>query len=102
MFLRSAASNLQATGSHSPIQLHLRPAPLAFQLRRSFARRVSATTGCLHAQLEYTSSTVALSTLKASARIPQTLTEKIVQRHCLGLPKEQSVKPPRLCYPVSL
>lgn len=43
-------------------------------------------------QLEDSSAATILSSLKSPASIPQTLTEKIVQRYSLGLPKDKYVK----------
>ena len=45
-----------------------------------------------HSQLEDSSSSAILSSLKTSPRIPQTLTEKIVQKYAVGLPKDKLVK----------
>ena len=45
-----------------------------------------------HAQREDPSSMAFLTSLKSSPQIPQTLTEKIVQRHSVGLPKGKYVK----------
>lgn len=45
-----------------------------------------------HSQLEDPSSATILSSLKTSPPVPQTLTEKIVQRYSVGLPKGKKVK----------
>jgi homoaconitate hydratase len=45
-----------------------------------------------HAQTEDSSSSTILSSLKATPRVAQTLTEKIVQRYSLGLGKDKFVK----------
>ncbi|PBP27485.1 homoaconitase [Diplocarpon rosae] len=45
-----------------------------------------------HAQITDPSSSAILSTPKSSSRVPQTLTEKIVQRYSLGLPDGKVVK----------
>jgi len=45
-----------------------------------------------HTQLEDPSSAAVLSLLKTSRKIPQTLTEKIVQRHTVSLPKGNLVR----------
>ncbi|KAL9602852.1 MAG: hypothetical protein Q9219_001547 [cf. Caloplaca sp. 3 TL-2023] len=57
------------------------PVPLASQPSNVF-----------HAQLEDQSAAAVLSSLKRSPSTPQTLTEKIVQRHSVGLPKDKLVK----------
>ena len=43
-------------------------------------------------QIKDTSSAAILSSLQASSRVPQTMTEKIVQRHSLDLAKDQYVR----------
>ncbi|KAL8866170.1 MAG: hypothetical protein Q9174_006458, partial [Haloplaca sp. 1 TL-2023] len=45
-----------------------------------------------HSQLEDPSSAAILSSLKTTPPIPQTLTEKIVQQHSVGLPKDKRVR----------
>ena len=45
-----------------------------------------------HTQLEDTSSSAILSSLKTAPRVPQTLTEKIVQKYAVGLPRDKVVK----------
>ena len=45
-----------------------------------------------HSQLEDPSSAATLHTLKTSPKLPQTLTEKIVQRYSVGLPADKLVK----------
>lgn len=45
-----------------------------------------------HALPESKSSAAVLSSLETSPKVPQTLTEKIVQRHSLGLPKGKFLK----------
>ncbi|KAI4282107.1 MAG: hypothetical protein L6R38_003191 [Xanthoria sp. 2 TBL-2021] len=60
--------------------------------RRTFTSNVSLYQDAFHAQLEDPSSAAILSSLKSSPSIPQTLTEKIVQRHSVGLPKDKFVK----------
>lgn len=45
-----------------------------------------------HSQLEDPSSAAVLSSLKISAPVPQTLTEKIVQQYSVGLPQGKRVK----------
>ncbi|KAI9698036.1 MAG: mitochondrial Homoaconitase [Candelina mexicana] len=45
-----------------------------------------------HSQLEDPSSAAILSSLKISSPVPQTLTEKIVQRYSVGLPKDKFVR----------
>ncbi|KAL8897949.1 MAG: hypothetical protein Q9207_006945 [Kuettlingeria erythrocarpa] len=64
----------------------------AIQARRSFARSASRHQDVFHSQLENPSSAAILSSLKSSPSVPQTLTEKIVQRHCVGLPHDKFVK----------
>ncbi|KAI4121200.1 MAG: hypothetical protein LQ338_006499 [Usnochroma carphineum] len=60
--------------------------------RRAFACNPPRSQDAFHAQLEGSSSAAILSSLKTSPPVPQTLTEKIVQRHCVGLPKDKFVK----------
>lgn len=45
-----------------------------------------------HSQTEDPASSAILSSLKATPRVAQTLTEKIVQRYSLGLAKDKVVK----------
>lgn len=45
-----------------------------------------------HSQLEDPNASAVLSSLKTSSKVPQTLTEKIVQQYALGLPKDKYVK----------
>jgi homoaconitate hydratase len=45
-----------------------------------------------HSQLEDSKSSAILASLKASPLVPQTLTEKIVQRYAVGLAKDKFVK----------
>ncbi|KAL8668922.1 MAG: hypothetical protein Q9168_006464 [Polycauliona sp. 1 TL-2023] len=59
---------------------------------RTFASNVPLHQNAFHAQLEDQSSAAILSSLKSSPSVPQTLTEKIVQRHSVGLPKDKFVK----------
>ncbi|KAL8997125.1 MAG: hypothetical protein Q9169_003508 [Polycauliona sp. 2 TL-2023] len=60
--------------------------------RRTFASNVPLHQNAFHAQLEDPSSAAILSSFRSSPSIPQTLTEKIVQRHSVGLPKDKFVK----------
>ncbi|KAL8925698.1 MAG: hypothetical protein Q9208_003381 [Pyrenodesmia sp. 3 TL-2023] len=62
------------------------------QPRRSFVRNAPRQQDVFYSQLEDPSSAAILSSLKSSPSVPQTLTEKIVQRHCVGLPKDKFVK----------
>ncbi|KAL8747371.1 MAG: hypothetical protein Q9184_007611 [Pyrenodesmia sp. 2 TL-2023] len=59
---------------------------------RSFASHAPRHQDVFHSQLEDLSSAAILSSLKSSPSVSQTLTEKIVQRHCVGLPKGKFVK----------
>lgn len=60
--------------------------------RRSFSTTAFRSQDVFHAQKENPSSASFLSSLESSPKIPQTLTEKIVQRHSVGLPKGKIVK----------
>ncbi|KAI4137268.1 MAG: hypothetical protein L6R39_007375 [Caloplaca ligustica] len=60
--------------------------------RRAFASSRPRYQDVFHAQLEDSSSAAILSSFRASPTVPQTLTEKIVQRHCIGLPEDKFVK----------
>ncbi|KAH0542426.1 mitochondrial Homoaconitase [Glutinoglossum americanum] len=72
--------------------------PLAGQLSLFFVHLRAYTTtprlsrDVFHSQAEDPVSSAILSSLKASPPTPQTLTEKIVQRYSLGLPKDKFVK----------
>jgi homoaconitate hydratase len=59
---------------------------------RGFHRSLPRPQDVFHAQLEDPGTAAVLSSLKTSPRIPQTLTEKIVQQYALGLSKDKFVK----------
>ena len=61
-------------------------------LLRAFSGSVSQRQDVFHSQLEDPKSSTILASLKASPRVPQTLTEKIVQQHAVGLAKDKFVK----------
>ncbi|KAI4269550.1 MAG: hypothetical protein LQ337_007209 [Flavoplaca oasis] len=82
----SASQKFYGSQRHSS----LRP-PLGRPCRK-FTSKVPRRQNVFHAQLEDPSSAAILSSLASSSPIPQTLTEKIVQRHSLGLPKDKFVK----------
>ena len=62
------------------------PPPRTFSTARRRAREA------FHAQLEDPKSSAILSSLRSSPVVPQTLTEKIVQRYAVGLAKDKFVK----------
>ncbi|KAI4190093.1 MAG: hypothetical protein L6R41_001012 [Letrouitia leprolyta] len=64
----------------------------SLQLRRAFAVTHPVSQDVFHAQLEDSSASAILSSLRTPSAVPQTLTEKIVQRHCVGIPKDKFVK----------
>ena len=64
----------------------------AFTQLRSFTRAAPRFQAVFHAQLDNPDAATILSSLKTSPRIPQTLTEKIVQQYAVGLPKDKFVK----------
>ncbi|RMD43511.1 hypothetical protein DV735_g1649, partial [Chaetothyriales sp. CBS 134920] len=68
-----------------PLQLatHTRPFCSAPRLRRP---------DVFQSQLEDPSTAAVLASIKTAPRIPQTLTEKIVQKYAVGLPKDKFVK----------
>ncbi|KAL8708146.1 MAG: hypothetical protein Q9220_006907 [cf. Caloplaca sp. 1 TL-2023] len=59
---------------------------------RTFACSSQNRQDVFHAQLEDSASAAILSSLKTSSKSPQTLTEKIVQQHSVGLPPGKLVK----------
>ncbi|KAL8882322.1 MAG: hypothetical protein Q9192_007602, partial [Flavoplaca navasiana] len=73
-------------------QRHNSLRPLPIRPCRRFTSKVPLRQNVFHAQLEDPSSAAILSSLTSSSPVPQTLTEKIVQRHSLGLPKDKFVK----------
>ncbi|KAL8728558.1 MAG: hypothetical protein Q9166_005291 [cf. Caloplaca sp. 2 TL-2023] len=79
----SSANNTQ---SHGIVR---GPSP---NLCRTFTSNGPQRQHVFHAQLEDHSSAATLSSLTTSPFVPQTLTEKIVQRHSVGLPKDKFVK----------
>lgn len=62
------------------------------QRPRYYSRTPNQRQDVFHSQLEDPSAAAILSSLKTSPRIPQTLTEKIVQQYSLGLPEDKFVK----------
>ena len=68
------------------------PSQLNFVQRRSFCNTRQRCQDVFHAQREDPNAAAILSSLKTSPRIPQTLTEKIVQQYAVGLPKDKFVK----------
>ena len=98
MLLRLFCQRSLAPGKPQPL-LHRatihgrqRPFPSSIGLCRTFATNVSLHQDVFHAQREDPSSAAILSSLKSSPSVPQTLTEKIVQRHSIGLPKDKFVR----------
>ena len=67
-------------------------APADLRGYRAFASAPFRAQDVFHAQLEDHSSAAILSSFKSSPSIPQTLTEKIVQRHSVGIPKDKFVR----------
>lgn len=67
------------------------PLPLQF-LPRNFSTSCHQNQDVFHSQLEDSSSAAILSSLHTSSSVPQTLTEKIVQRYSLGLPEDKRVR----------
>ncbi|MCJ1286517.1 mitochondrial Homoaconitase [Xylographa opegraphella] len=62
------------------------------QRPRLYSRTPRRPEEVFHSQLDDPSAAAILSSLKTSPPTPQTLTEKIVQRYSLGLPKDKTVK----------
>ncbi|KAK5061499.1 mitochondrial Homoaconitase [Exophiala bonariae] len=60
--------------------------------RSRFSRTSQNLQDVFHAQREDPVASSILSSLKTSPRVPQTLTEKIVQRYAVGLPKDKYVR----------
>ena len=73
-------------------KLHTSTAASATCVARSFASSSYRRQDVFHSQVEDPSASAILSSLKTSPRIPQTLTEKIVQKYAVGLPKDKFVK----------
>ncbi|KAL8993854.1 MAG: hypothetical protein Q9188_007217 [Gyalolechia gomerana] len=99
MVLWIARSRWQALSSWSKERLTYRldPRPcqtltLSLRLHGTFASTHPGSQDVFHAQLEDHSTSTVLSSLRAPSSIPQTLTEKIVQRHSVGIPKDKFVK----------
>ncbi|MCJ1363285.1 mitochondrial Homoaconitase [Acarospora aff. strigata] len=67
----------------------LSPSLAALRLYSATARRYQ---DVFHSQVEDPASAAILSSLRSSPSVPQTLTEKIVQRYSLGLAKDKYVK----------
>ncbi|KAK5233937.1 mitochondrial Homoaconitase [Exophiala xenobiotica] len=59
---------------------------------RSFRRSTKRVQEVFHAQLEDPDAAAVFSSIKTSPKVPQTLTEKIVQQYAVGLPKDKYVK----------
>lgn len=60
--------------------------------RRTFLTSARRKLDAFHSQLEDPSSATLLASLQTSPAVPQTLTEKIVQRYSVDLPKDKYVK----------
>lgn len=60
--------------------------------KRGFRQDTRRSQEVFHAQLEDPNAAAILSSLKSSPKVPQTLTEKIVQQYAVGLPKDKYVK----------
>jgi homoaconitate hydratase len=69
-----------------------RAALLPYASTRTFATSSWRWQQAFHSQLEDPSASAILSSLRTAPRIPQTLTEKIVQNYAVGLPKDKLVK----------
>jgi homoaconitate hydratase len=59
---------------------------------RSFRRSTKRVREVFHAQLEDPDAAAVFSSIITSPKVPQTLTEKIVQQYAVGLPKDKYVK----------
>ncbi|KAK5229504.1 mitochondrial Homoaconitase [Exophiala xenobiotica] len=59
---------------------------------RSFRMSTKRVQEVFHAQLEDPDAAAVFSSIKTSPKVPQTLTEKIVQQYAVGLPKDKYVK----------
>ncbi|KAK5077155.1 mitochondrial Homoaconitase [Lithohypha guttulata] len=88
-------SSLAFCGYVSPIACRAVPAELRHNgcPRRAFntSRPAPAVESVFHSQLEDPSNAAILNSLKTSPPVPQTLTEKIVQRYAVGLPEGKYV-----------
>jgi homoaconitate hydratase len=69
----------------------MRPRLIALQ-RRTFVSSRVYLQDVFHSQMEDPTSAAVFSSLQTAKAVPQTLTEKIVQRYSVGLTKEKSVK----------
>jgi len=78
-------------GYGRPWMLQRHPLPSAVRLR-AFSSTRRSLQDVFHTQLEDPASSAILSSLKASKAVPQTLTEKIVQKYSVGLPEGKFVK----------
>lgn len=78
-------------GYGRPWMLQRRQLPSTPRLRTFSSTRLSLL-DVFHTQLEDPASSAILSSLKASKAVPQTLTEKIVQKYSVGLPEGKFVK----------
>ncbi|KAI9742074.1 MAG: mitochondrial Homoaconitase [Cirrosporium novae-zelandiae] len=63
-----------------------------YRSTRLFSRILKVQHDVFHAQKEDVATAAILSSIQTSSPTPQTLTEKIVQRYSLGLPKDKFVK----------
>jgi homoaconitate hydratase len=61
-------------------------------MSRAFSASAYKALDVFHAQLEDPNSSAILNSLRISPSTPQTLTEKIVQRYSVGLPKDKFVQ----------
>ncbi|KAI1617566.1 mitochondrial homoaconitase [Exophiala viscosa] len=80
-----AAATLRAS-ANPPIRVQWLPQ------KRSFRQNTKRRQEVFHSQLEDSNAAAILSSLKTSPRVPQTLTEKIVQQYAVGLAKDKYVK----------
>ncbi|EED12510.1 homoaconitase LysF [Talaromyces stipitatus ATCC 10500] len=75
------------------VTLHRRSLRTAIQLRRSFtSSRSSLSQDVFHTQLDNPDVSAILSSMKSKDSVPQTLTEKIVQKYAVGLAPGKFVK----------
>ena len=73
----------------SPARIYASPRPRCLRSVTTSSKRHAEV---FHAQLEDPSASAILSSLKTSPKVPQTLTEKIVQQYAVGLAKDKFVK----------
>ncbi|KAL1959959.1 hypothetical protein VTO42DRAFT_627 [Malbranchea cinnamomea] len=79
-------------GSHRTRLFRQRIAPAPVNLRPFSCSRHALYADVFHAQREDPAASAILSTLESSKKVPQTLTEKIVQKYAVGLAKDKFVK----------